>query len=201
MAIRHVSASCDRPFRFLAETHDYVDLETGAVLPHITGMLKAAGWIDDTWFTDASSERGRQVHRLTADYDLGALEDVDGCVSPYRGYLLAHVQMSAIVGPDWQAIEVPLVHRRHAYGGRPDRVGQVYRLASVLEVKSAAPARSHQIQTALQAELVADGFGLPPEAIARYCEYLKPSGRFQLEQHRDARDFREARRIIRKYAA
>jgi hypothetical protein len=81
-------------FRFDAVNHEYIDPSSGSVFPHITGMLQQTGWIDDTWYTEESSARGRAVHRLTADFDLGALH-VDSCVSRYRPYLLGHVKCTA----------------------------------------------------------------------------------------------------------
>ena len=58
------------PFRFDALNHEYIALDTGEMLPHITGMLETAGLVDDLWFTEESSECGTCVHSLTAQYDL-----------------------------------------------------------------------------------------------------------------------------------
>jgi hypothetical protein len=186
-------------FRFDAGAHEYIEVGTGALLPHITGMLHATGWVDDTWFTEESSLRGQAVHRLTAEYDLGAL-DIESCTSRYRAYLLGHVKLMGIVRPKWNAIEEPIVHPTFKFGGRPDRDGLVFSpgLNAVWEVKAAIPQRSHQVQTALQAILVAPKLGLPPFAVKRFAEYLKPNGKFKVEEHKDARDFREAERVIRR---
>jgi hypothetical protein len=183
-------------FRFDGINHEYIDLATGAVLPHITGMLERTGWIDDTWFTEESSARGQAVHRLTADYDLGAL-DVKSCVSKFRGYLLGHVKALQILQPEILAVEEPLIHPVYRFGGRPDRVVIVRRVKGVLEIKSGAVEKSHQIQTALQAMLASPETDLPPEMLQRLCLYLKDNGKFKLEEHTHRRDFDEARRIIR----
>lgn len=190
----------DLPFRFDADEHVYTELATGAHLPHITGMLDRCGWVDEEWFTEASCERGTAVHHMTADYDLGAL-DVPSCVSPYRGYLLSHVKAMEIIRPTIEEVEEPHVHPTFRYGGRPDRVVRAYNLRAVLEGKSGGPARSHQIQTALQAILVAPSLNLPAEALGRFLLYWKDNGKFTLEEHRDRRDFDEAYRIIRKCCA
>lgn len=184
-------------FRFDSASHEYIDVGTGLVLPHVTGMLKQTGWVDDTFFTEESSLRGQAVHRITAEYDLGAL-DVASCVSRYRPYLLGHVRAMAIVRPEWDGIEEPAVHPTLKFGGRPDRRGKAWELRCVWEVKAAIPQRSHQIQTALQAILVAPAMGLPPFAIKRFVEYLKPNGKMKVDEHKDARDFREAERVIRE---
>lgn len=187
----------DFTFRFDAANHEYLNPETGEVYPHITGMLERTGWIDDTWFTEESSDRGTAVHRLTADFDLGAL-DVASCTSIFRGYLLAHVQAVGILKPEMIAVEEPLVHPRLRFGGRPDRDMVAMKQRGVWEVKSGAPARSHQIQTALQAILVGHEAGLPPESLLRLCCYVKDKGKFKVEEHKDRRDFDEAYRIIRE---
>jgi len=137
------------------------------------------------------------VHRLTADYDLGALP-VDDCVSKYRGYLLAHVACMKALRPVWEAIEEPVIHPAWRFGGRPDRVGTVQRQWTVLEVKSGVEAPSHAIQTALQCILVAPGHPLPAEQWRRLALYLKDNGRFKLIEHKNPLDFETAYQIIRR---
>jgi hypothetical protein len=195
-------------FRFDATEHVYYD-EYGEVLPHITGILEKTGWVDSTWFSEESSIRGTAVHELTAHYDLGAL-DAASCVSSYRNYLLSHVAAMSMIPHEFYTVEEARVSPA-GFGGRPDRTGVIYGLKAVLDGKSGvkpSPARpagsvasddatSHGIQTALQAILVAPDLGLPAEAIARFCLYWKPNGKFVLEQHRDRRDFAEAYRILK----
>lgn len=187
------------PFRFDADRHVYIALDSGEIVPNITRLLKAAGLINDQWYSDESCERGHVVHRLTADYDLGALDQGEAQATPYAGYLEAHIAVMQIVRPTWQHIETPAVHKVHRYGGRPDRVGQVYAQGSVWEVKSGAPEPAHMIQTALQAILVAEELGLAPRSVQRFAEYVKSDGKYKVEHHTNARDFDEAFRIIREF--
>ncbi len=186
-------------FRFNADEHTYIALDTGETLPHITGLLGRSGWVDDEWYTEASAARGTAVHDLTAAYDLGAL-DVPSCTSKYRGYLLAHVKAMEMIQPEFLAVEEPLVHDRWRFGGRPDRVGKVYGQFAVLELKSGARAKSHPIQTALQAILVAPTLGLPPVALSRFALYWKANGKFAFEEHTRLGDLDEAYRILRCYS-
>jgi hypothetical protein len=186
-------------FRFDQDPHRYIDLDTGQRIPHITGMLEAAGLVDDLWFTEESSERGTAVHRLTATYDLEGL-DVDRLISPHRGYLLAHVRVMQILRPEILAVEEPAVHGALRFAGRPDREVRLTGAIVVWEIKSGAPAKSHPIQTALQAILIAPKYSLPPELIGRYAVYLTPAGKFKVLQHVDRGDFDKAREVIRKYA-
>lgn len=187
------------PVRFEAASHTYY--LAGAQVPHITGLLLRSGWVDDRWFTEESAERGTQIHRLTADYDLGALE-LESCVSRYRPYLLSHVAAVQVMRPELLAVEEPTIRVGPGwrFGGRPDREGRFWGLLGVLEGKSGGPSRAHQIQTALQAILVAPKYGVKPEALARFCLYWKASGRFTLEEHTARADFLEASRILREFA-
>lgn len=186
-------------FRFDARSHEYLSPDTGEVYPHITGMLKAAGLVDDRWYTDASRERGSGVHKLTADYDRGFIprEEVPQVDSPYKGWLQAHVAACDIVQPSWSSVEVALLHPEFRYGGRPDRAGLVYGARAVVEIKSGDPEPAHAIQLALQAMLLASVERLPAESIQRYAMYLKGNGRFKFHHFPNHRDFAEARRIIR----
>jgi hypothetical protein len=186
------------PFRFDEATHTYVDLG-GVVLPHITGLLQLAGWVDETFFTAESCERGQAVHALTADYDLGALDPAT-CVSRYRGWLLGHVKAMSIVRPTFAHVEVPAVHPTLMFGGRPDRVAtDFYGSAAVVEIKSGPPTKGHLIQTALQAILVAPELNLPAEHVLRFAEYATRNGRAKVERHERRADFDEAYRILKRY--
>lgn len=184
------------PFRFDADRHEYTDLRTGEVVPHITGMLEKTGWVDDTWLTEASKVRGTAVHALTAKYDLGAI-DVLHCSGPHRGWLLAHAKAMATLRPEILAVEEPHVHAQLGFAGRPDRIWKLGGAAGTCDEKSGPPHKSHAIQTALQAILVAPVLGLPALGVLRWALYLKSSGKFQLVQHRDGRDFIEAHKVIR----
>lgn len=194
----------DPIFRFDAADHSYTD-ENGEEIPHITGLLMRGGYIDETWFTEESSTRGTHVHKLTADYDLGAL-DPKRCVSPYRPYLLAHVAAMRIARPVILAVEEPIVDPVLRFGGRPDRELIMYGLHGVLDGKTGAPAKmvdgvtAHGVQTALQAILCARRAKLPAERLARWLLYWQKNGKFKLEEQINPRDWHVARELIAKYA-
>lgn len=185
------------PFRFDAYAHEYLDPATNDVLPHISGFLKAGGLVDDRWFKEAHSMRGRIVHTLTADYDLGAISDVASVVSECKGYLQAHVKAMSILRPTWEHIEVPFVNWRHRFGGRPDRVGKIDGGWAVLDIKSGVKTPAAQVQTALQCILVADDLVVPPQSMLRFVLYVKKDGRFKLDRNTDPADFDIAYRLLR----
>lgn len=185
-------------FAFDAGRHEYIDLDSNRLIPHITGMLKEAGLIDDRWYSEESCDRGHAVHRLTADYDLGAIQHPHDLVSKYKAYLDAHVDLMRILRPKWTHIEEPLVSSRYRFGGRPDRVGQCYGAVAIVEIKTGVRDRVHGIQTALQALLAAEDGWVPAQSLPRYVAYYTARGRFTLEAQTDPRDFDEAFRIIQR---
>lgn len=180
-------------FRFDPVEHEYfID---GERVPSITAMLERCGWIDGSWYTTESRERGSEVHAMTAQYDLGAL-NLEGCLSPHRGYLLAHVSAMQILRPEVLSVEEPAVHPIYRFGGRPDRIWRLQGLTAVAELKTGRAERSHAIQTALQAILTAQAAKLPAEAMGRFVLYLRHDGRFSVVECRQRSDFDEARRVI-----
>lgn len=186
-------------YRFDEESHTYTLLSSGARLPNITRILNLAGLVTDQWYTEESSVRGQAAHKLAADVDLGSL-DVDGCVSAYRGYLLAWVEIMRLVPHEWYAVEEVRVSERWRFAGRLDRIGKMWGLSAVCEIKTGdVEPKSHPIQTALQAILAADELRLPPEDVQRYAVYLRPNGRGFVEEHRNRFDLVRARGYLERY--
>jgi hypothetical protein len=185
------------PFRFDAVRHVYTALDTGLRLPSITQLIKAAGLIDDRWYTPEACARGTAVHKLTAAIDLDALTLDELRGHEFEGYVHAHVELTGIVRPDWRHVEQAAAHPTLRYAGCPDRVGTLYATRAVLELKTGPPAAWHQIQTALQAILVADELDLPALAVQRFTEYVQANGKYRIEAHENRNDFNEAYRIIR----
>ena len=167
-------------------------------MPHITGMLLQAGELSEAWYTEEGSARGKEVHALTASYDLGAV-DLLSCASPkYRGYLLAHAAAMRALRPEIIAVEEARVHSVLRFGGRTDRVWRLDGRHAVCDEKTGGPEPAHAIQTALQAILEAERWGISPASLGRYCLYLRGAGRYKLEEFTRGRDLDRAYRIIRQ---
>lgn len=186
-----------KPIEFRFDHVEHAYYVAGRQVPNVTGMLQKTGWVDPTYYTDDVRERGRAVHQLTAEYDLGAL-DPSRLVSKYRGWLLAHVAAMARLKPTWDAIEEPEVHPSYQFGTRPDRVGKIYRVRSIVDEKSGLKDKAHPIQTALQAICVSWRWHLAPEAMPRYALYIRDSGKFELVPHTKKSDLEEGYRIIKE---
>lgn len=185
---------------FDPDEHAYYD-EAGARLPNITSMMLRAGIVDDRWFTEESRDRGTAVHILAARYDLGVLDVASYDDLRYKGWLLAYVDAMRKLRPTWDRIEQPMACRRPRFAGTPDRVGHAWKLHTIMELKSGPPSKSQQVQTALQAILVADHGGLPAEHYQRLCLHVDKRGRFKLDHHKNLRDFDVARDVLRQCSA
>lgn len=189
-------------FRFDPTDHSYVLVSTGEIRPHVTGMLARCGY-DYTWCSDAGRERGRAVHRLAADIDLGALDITDVDIgSEYRPYLNAYVAAIAHLRQhealDIQAIEQAMMHPTWLYGTTIDRVVTLRGRQGVIEIKTGAEEAAHPIQTALQCEILACQTGIPAWGLGRWALYLRPTGRYRVIEHPQRADFDEAHRIIKE---
>jgi hypothetical protein len=184
-------------FAFAEKTHEYF-LE-GVRIPSISHLLEMGGLVNSAWFSEKAAARGTEVHRLCADVDLGALDPAD-YQGEYQGYLQAHVKATKALNPVWEHIETAFVNPKFRYAGRPDRVGRVFGVMSVLDTKSGGPTDAHPIQTALQAVLVADEVHLPPVEIGRFVVYLSRTGSYRVQRHEDRRDFDRAYELLRRFA-
>ena len=189
------------PFRFDKERHEYWALDTGERLPHITGILAAAGKIDARWYTPAGRDRGTRVHDWTMDLDFAVLPNIEDVSVDLRPYLHAYKLFTSIERPVMVAIEIPAVHSVYRFGGRIDRQVRLRKIAGVLEIKTGGVERWHMLQTAMQAMLMSEETGVPPESLGRWVVYLSKvgkseRGRFRLEEHRDPADIAEVRQIL-----
>lgn len=197
---------------FDSATHEYRDAL--GLVPHVTGIMLECGYIDDTWYTEAGQERGTAIHDLTLSYELGALELQDA-PAELRPWVSAYIAAMNVIRPTWTKMEEPSIHPVHRFGYTADRVGLIYSLGSVLDLKTGArtavgarrdmhpvqralrlKAEPHAIQTALYAIGEAEYLNLPAEQIARWTLYLKDNGKWSLDQHQNRHDISEARRVI-----
>jgi hypothetical protein len=191
-------------FRYDDTAHEY--FLNDARIPSITQLLKRGGLVDcEEFFTEASRERGRLVHTLAMDYDLGVLNP-QTVQSTERAALLAYAAaVSALKptdfdgGPGWECVEIADAHPGLRFGGRLDRVGVIQSRKTIAELKRGAKADYHAIQTALQALLAEHRWKVPAKVWNRLTIYLKSTGRFSVEQHKDARDFDVAFSLIKRF--
>lgn len=108
------------PVEFTADGHIYT--LDGLILPSVTGILKAEGFIDDRFFDDYSRDRGTYVHLATHMDDMGDLDDdtVDPVIVPY---LKAWRRFKKESGFVVDQSEISLACKVYHYAGTIDRIG------------------------------------------------------------------------------
>lgn len=102
--------------------------------PHVTDILKEAGWIDTQWFTDEACQRGTFVHLAAQLWDQGDLdeESVSGDVwlrlQQYRRFKRESDYVPTL-------IEAKVMNTKHGYQGTIDRLCCVNGREGILDIK------------------------------------------------------------------
>jgi len=169
--------------RFDPERHVYS--VGNEVLPSITQILRHEGFIDTARYSEQGRERGTIVHLITHQYDTGELLESE--IDPaYLPYLAAYKHWKEDSGFIVRDTEVPRYHKTLRYAGTPDKVGVLSNSIAIVEVKSGAVEPWITLQTAAQAELVKQDYGIT--FVRRYGLQLKPNGSYRMEEHTDRQD-------------
>lgn len=172
-------------------THEY--WRKGTKVPGVTTVLRAAKLVDPTWFTEEAKRKGTIVHDLTMQIDQEST--LISRLSPkwdVLGEVEAYLKFRAEIRPRYRLIEVPMLHPVLLFGGKPDRVcSSLMGSPAVLEIKTGSPARWHGVQLA--------GYQLLEPTGARYVLYLKPNGKYVLEQCKRAEDYDDFYRALDDY--
>lgn len=105
---------------FDAENHVYY--VNGEVVPSVTQILKEAGLVDTTWFTEFGRWRGSAVHKATHYFDEGDMDrrTLDPVVKPF---VADWKRFREDTGFTPTLIEKPLYEPIYGYCGTPDRRG------------------------------------------------------------------------------
>ncbi|HRR41147.1 MAG TPA: hypothetical protein P5244_07945, partial [Syntrophales bacterium] len=93
----------------------------GRLMPSVTQILSAEGFVDPTWFTVTGAERGTVVHELTRLHDEADLDEAS--VDPdLDGYLEAWKRFLSDSGILVIRVEQPFASSKYGYCGTPDRI-------------------------------------------------------------------------------
>lgn len=171
----------------------------GQRIRSVTQILKDAGLIDDRWFSEEARDRGSAVHDLCEQYAKGTRHDAVGRAMESLEYINAFAAWCQ----DYQTYALRCEQvvwgevNGERYGGKFDLLSLVSGRRVLIDLKTGASAKWHNIQLAGYALARMNDTGEPvnPDAIARL--YLKPSGRYQyapvsgLELAKAIRDFKE----------
>lgn len=189
----------DAPLTFDPALHRYY--LGGRRIPGITAILKAAGIIDDEWYTEEGRRRGTAVHmalQFAAEGDLD-LATVDRRL---HGYLEAHRRFVAEKGfVAKYPPELLVCSRTLSYATMIDAVGTVGAEQGFwcINWKTGQPARAWAVQSAGEAIAFSETAGaVPLFTIRRASVRLSADGTYKFIPHEDRHDINvfKAARVI-----
>jgi hypothetical protein len=198
------AAEAFRDIVFIEERHLYFD-QDNRWLPGVTMILEKTGQMDYSFLSppvrDAALKRGRDVHELTKEYDLGTL-DLSTVNPAYRLYLDAYCRFRRdyVFVPD--LIEQIVVNRQYHFAGRLDRTGRLRDGTEIiLDIKTGEAPEAVPLQLAAYASCLEH-----PRSRRRRCVELRDTGRYKVlsfetsDYLRDFTDFLAARQLFRRFA-
>lgn len=178
---------------FDATTHTY--RRNGKIVPSVTQVLKHAGIIDDTWYTEASRARGTAVHLACEFHDEGSL-DWDNLHPEVLPRVSAWVKLKEDLGIEILASETIHYHETYHYAGKIDRLvlSNTWRSPTLLEFKSGTMPMWAGLQTAGYEKMIdtspwmgATARERPP--LRRVGVELRDDGKYKLHEFKDFLDW------------
>ena len=166
-----------RALRFDPVTHRYwIGVRE---LVSVTTVLRDAGLVDSTWYTEASRARGQALHQATKAFDRGApLAVVDPALEPYVAAYRAFVHEAR---PVWHGIEASVADVQLGYAGTIDRWGTLRGEAAVLEIKTGTVPPWASLQLVGYARMDLDD--QPGLRRRRLVVQLLPTGRYSVREY------------------
>ena len=155
---------------FDPETHTYS--YDGTIYPSVTTIIKDEWPLNTNFYSrnPGATGRGTEIHDLTAKVDRGqdSLDDYIG----HKHYRELHSWKSFVdrVGAAIEVIEEPFVNVSLKYAGTVDRVMSIDGISTIVDLKSGAAARWHDLQIGAYA------LSLDPIPEAGYAAYIRPTG-------------------------
>lgn len=164
-------------FQYNNETHEY--FLGSRKLPGVTDVLKSAGIIDDTWYTEVGCSRGKEVHELTDrfDYEMVELSDVP---EDYLGFLQGYARFKSDLGDRLVILESekPTHHPTFLYAGTPDRVVSIDGFNFLIDIKTGAKSKWHKMQLAAYLAMLKLRYNI----YGAYILTLKKNGKYSFER-------------------
>ena len=166
--------------RFDATAHRY--WSGPRELLSVTRVLREAGLVDATWYTEAARERGAALHALTEaiDRDEPIAEAMDpASLHALDPYLEAYRTFLAEAHPVWTGIETPAADLALGYAGTLDRWGTLQGDAVVVDLKTGTVPPWAPLQLVAYARLALDGHAVRRR---RIVVQLLPTGRYSVRE-------------------
>lgn len=118
--------------------------------PHVTSLLKSAGLIDTTFFTDYDLDRGSALHSAAQFLDEGDL-DWSTVHPDVLGRLQQYQRFKDEVKPVILGIEEHVENKIYQYQGRIDRRVKINGMEGILDLKGPSQSIAHRLQLSMYA--------------------------------------------------
>lgn len=166
-------------------THQY--FLDGTELTSVTTLLAECGIVNNKFYTKEGADNGRRRHKVTELFDKGELkwEDV---LEEDLPYLEAWIQFKEDYEVKIQYIEQQMYHPLLGYAGTIDRLAEIKGQPVVIDIKTGAKAKWHELQ------LILYGMMIEPRPNLMVV-YLKKNGKYK-EERCDYRDQRFAMDVV-----
>lgn len=181
----------DPSFRYDDEPHEY--WLNGQLMYGFSAIVKAVGWVDDSWFTEEGRWRGHCVHLGTRFIDEGNA-DWSTIAQEFFGYIMSYEKFKKEWNFRPRLIEIPLYHPM-GYGVTPDREGLTDHpgglwkdAPTIIELKSGAMSWVARYQTAAQ-DLAIQAWEPSPTFRRRVGIKLCSDGDYMAKLYQDFRDY------------
>jgi len=177
---------------FHPATHEYTE-DDGTPIPSVTQIIKAAGIIDDRWYTADARDKGSAVHELCERYAAGLRVDSRGNPLHAYEYVNAFAAWMRERGVFALSTECRVYHKINgkAYAGTYDLLADIDGKTVLVDIKTGAKAKWHAVQLAAYAMAhpvvggVVNVFSVNPDALA--VLYLRADGTYRYERIPGAR--------------
>lgn len=166
---------------FNEDTHEY--FWDGDIVPYsVTGILKAAGLIGGTYYTEYSRTRGSYVHEATQFLDEGCLDwdSIDQAIEPY---VMAYERFKTESKFVPEHIEKRVYCPAYQYAGTLDRTGDLNGQDILLDIKTSEGSPKAWWGPQLSGYNLAMGLSLP-----RFSLQLKRDSTYKLTEFKDPND-------------
>lgn len=170
-----------RELTFEPDGHKY--FLAGAELPSVTRVLADMGFVDTSFFTPGSAQRGTYVHFACELDDIGELmeETLDPALLPYLYAWRAFKQDSMFAA---DKIEHRVCSEMYRFAGTVDRVGKLNGHDAIIDIKSGAVLPV----TALQIAGYEIAISKKHRPYKRYAVQLKDDGTYRVHPFTDPQD-------------
>ena len=150
--------------------HEYSD--GGVIIRSVTQILKAAGLIDDRWFSEEARDRGSAVHTLCERYahsirfdntgrPLASLEYVNAFERFVEDFGVCDIDTETMIEGEIDG---------HRYAGKYDLMAEIQSKRVLIDIKTGAKAKWHPVQLA--------AYAMQSKPHSAMDLYLKANGKY-----------------------